>query len=61
MHFESMSVCPSVHVRDTERGMRDKGWVKKKEEQEGGTGRGRTERTRERDRQKRRTGDSRWE
>lgn len=56
-------MCPSVHVRDTERGMRDKGWVKKEKEEEegGGTGRGRTESARERDRQKRRTGDSRWE
>lgn len=30
-----MSVCPSVHARDIERGMRDKGWVKKR----GGGGR----------------------
>lgn len=32
-------MCPSVHVRDIERGMRDKGWVKRG----GATGRGKTE------------------
>lgn len=45
-----MSVCPSVHVRDTERGMRDKGWVKKKEEGGGQEGAELREREKEIDR-----------
>lgn len=42
-------MCPSVHVRDMERGMRDKGWAKRRRRRRGGgggrgaTGRGRTE------------------
>lgn len=55
-------MCPSVHVRDTQRereaGMRDKGWAKR---EEGGGQEGAELRERERERQRRRTGDSRWE
>lgn len=50
-------MCPSVHVRDIERGMRDKGWVTRGN---GGGQEGAELRERERERQ-RRTGDSRWE
>lgn len=50
-------MCPSVHVRDIERGMRDKGWAKRRGEQQEGAKLS----ERERERQRRRTGDSRWE